>query len=302
MNKIKEQELLNLAPKEIVKLMKEGYKGQKTPPDWVIKMLESMPDDIYKFEETWYIEPNENIAKKFQKILTFLTEPEIRNKNLPKTSEVINSLYFTNKQKWRDFREQIISIKEIIYSADYHLQQIPDLKSSLEQSLDKRPKQFNKSLTTGFGPQYTRKLDYEFQAFLLKLRASLDYFMHLLNLVYPNKMVEFLEESKEKYFSSKLLSSIDNNIKIIYDKYKEDICDDIIVSDDKKTLRNILIHQKYISLVTINTIYKNNVYKTFLIFNYSSKMIESKEIFNFLNKKRDAIINFLIEAIWYIIS
>jgi hypothetical protein len=184
------------------------------------------------------------------------------------------------------------SIRRYNYSADYHIKQIDDLRLSLDQSLLKNESQQIHNNTTAYGNLYTRKLDYEFQAFILKIRAPLDYFNAMIRICY--------KEVNSNYFTD-LTGNLPSNLALIYKKYKSDLNDDLILSNNKKTARNLLSHQKYITLGTINTFHGKDSEESFLILN-TGKKIELKHIQKFLFEKRDVVANFLIASIWTIIK
>ncbi len=293
---MKEEDIINLTKKEFlqqISLAKEtgNYKGQ-IPPQEYLNILEDMPDNIFQFEKTWYIKPDQELEKQFTEICNFLADPRIRDENLPEPSRVIRDLYLKDYESWKNFIEQIHSIRNMIYSADYHIKQIDDLQISLEQSL-KNSISTNHNQTMGYGNLYTRKLDYEFQAFILKIRVPLDYFTEAVRLCY--------EKVNSNYFTD-LIINLPSNLTPIYEKYKSDLNDDLILSHNKKTARNVLSHQKYIALGTINTSYNKNSEESFLVLNISGKKIELKNIQEFLLNRRDVVANFLIASIWAIIK
>lgn len=289
-----EKNLLSLTKKELLQQISlakktENYEGQ-LPPQEFLNILEGLPDKVFEFEKTWYVKPDSNLEKQFTEICNFLANQRIRNKNLPDHSQKIKNLYSENYESWKNFIEQIHSIRDIIYSADYHIKQIDDLQVSLEQSLRKQSQKYNQ--TMGYGNLYTRKLDYEFQAFILKIRASLDYFKQGVQLCY--------KEVDSNDFP-KFIKSLPSNLKSIYKQYQSDLNDNLILSHNKETVRDLLAHQKYISLGTINTFYGKNSGESFFILNAGEK-IELKDIQKFLFKKRNVVTNFLISSIWAIIK
>jgi hypothetical protein len=293
---MREEDIINLTKKQLLQGISlarktENYEGQ-LPPQEFLNILESVPDHVFEFEKTWYVKPDLKLEKQFTEICNFLADPRIRNKNLPKPSQTIRDLYSKDYENWKNFIEQIHSIRDIIYSADYHIKQIDDLRLSLDQSLLKNESQQIHNNTTAYGNLYTRKLDYEFQAFILKIRAPLDYFNAMIRICY--------KEVNSNYFTD-LTGNLPSNLALIYKKYKSDLNDDLILSNNKKTARNLLSHQKYITLGTINTFHGKDSEESFLILN-TGKKIELKHIQKFLFEKRDVVANFLIASIWTIIK
>ena len=292
---MKEEDIINLTKIDLlqaISLAKESgnYEGQ-FPPQEFLNILESVPDNVFEFEKTWYVKPDLKLEKQFTEICNFLADPRIRDKNLPEPSQTIRDLYSKDYENWKNFIEQIHSIRDIIYSADYHIKQIDDLQISLEQSLRKRFQQIHNQ-TMAYGNLYTRKLDYEFQAFILKIRAPLDYFNAAVRICH--------KEVNSDYFTD-LIRSLPSNLDPIYEKYKSDLNDDLILSHNDKTVRNILTHQKYITLGTINTFHDKDSGESFLILS-TGRRIELKDIQKFLFEKRDVVANFLIASIWEIIK
>jgi hypothetical protein len=231
---MKEEDIINLTKKELLRqisLAKEtgNYEGQM-PPQEFLNILEDAPDNIFQFEKTWYIKPDQALEKQFVEICNFLADPRIRDKNLSEPSQIIRDLYSKDYEGWKNFIEQIHSIRDMIYSADYHIKQIDDLQISLEQSLRNQSQQIHNQ-TIAYGNLYTRKLDYEFQAFILKIRAPLDYFNEAVRLCY--------KEANSNYFTD-LIEVLPSNLAPIYKKYKSDLNDDLILSHNKKTARNAL--------------------------------------------------------------
>lgn len=291
-----EKNLLEITKKEFlqqISLAKEtgNYEGQLPLLQKFPNILEVMPDNVFEFEKTWYVKPDPDLEKQFTEICNFLADPKIRDKNLTELSKTIRDLYSKNYENWKNFIEQIHNIRDIIYSADYHIKQIDDLQISLDQSLRKQSQQIHNQ-TMAYGNLYTRKLDYEFQAFILKIRASLDYFKQGVRLCY--------KEVDSNDFP-KFIKSLPINLKSIYKRYQSDLNDNLILSHNKETVRDLLTHQKYITLGTINTFYGENSGESFLILN-TGRRIELKDIQKFLFEKRDVVANFLIASIWAIIK
>jgi hypothetical protein len=291
-----EKNLLEITKKEFlqqISLAKEtgNYERQLPLLQKFLNILEVMPDNVFEFEKTWYVKPDQDLEKQFTEICNFLDDPKIRDKNLAELSKTIRDLYSKNYENWKNFIEQIHSIRDIIYSADYHIKQIDDLQISLDQSLRKQSQQIHNQ-TMAYGNLYTRKLDYEFQAFILKIRASLDYFKQGVRLCY--------KEVDSNDFP-KFIKSLPINLKSIYKRYQSDLNDNLILSHNKETVRDLLTHQKYITLGTINTFYGENSGESFLILN-TGRRIELKDIQKFLFEKRDVVANFLIASIWAIIK
>jgi hypothetical protein len=120
---MREEDIINLTKKQLLQGISlarktENYEGQ-LPPQEFLNILESVPDHVFEFEKTWYVKPDLKLEKQFTEICNFLADPRIRNKNLPKPSQTIRDLYSKDYENWKNFIEQIHSIRDIIYSATF---------------------------------------------------------------------------------------------------------------------------------------------------------------------------------------
>jgi hypothetical protein len=125
-------------------------------PAFIPEMIAAMPNkQIKRISKSWYVKPEKELERKFKEISDFLAEPIIRNKNLQETSSFMSNLYKDNRATYNEFCSQIHHIKNIIYSATYHIEQINEIIPLKTYDIN----EVKKLHTTGLGDIYTRKLD-----------------------------------------------------------------------------------------------------------------------------------------------
>ena len=153
------------------------------------------------------------------------------------------------KEKWYHWHVNGVlgDVRGALAAAHYHQANLAQLEDDLAMAMGKI-KFFDQLGVVGMGLGGTRRLDFEYQGFVLACRRCLDYLAVALSAFFKTECNSF--RSLPKSIKTGKPSTVSDAVKQAHARHVGDL--DYIMAEGRRSVRNRIAHYEFVSAGTIN--------------------------------------------------